>query len=172
MGLMLENLHDKLSPKEREIFHALETQEREGLAEMYLGAKICWLDENQPERMAITAHCLRELCEKLRWNKNHQSLGDVVKQIVSDYSKIKEPLIMAHTQKQHDDNMGTAIQMLESLSSYAEENLKSKANQIEDFVKNHRKIDLPINNRISSDWKKSEDYFIRVAHHSQRSNPK
>ncbi len=164
---MYEEQLSQLSPQERELFRALQKEKYPRLAEMYLGAKLCWLDEANPERVHTTAHCLRELAEKIGFKVNHPAMGTVLREAMEKYEKFRKEWIFAFDLREFSPHTETAIQIFEDIGSYNEQYNKKRKERFTEVISQRRSINDASNTYIASEITNIWSFFTDVCHHGK-----
>lgn len=171
----------QLTSQQRAFYEALLIKSGE-LSSMYLGA-LHALDSENPERLPITAHCLRELMEKIpmylrnsaegqQKEKGITSLTEKVRALEQDWKKAQKS-----TARQSDDTWSGEIDnplkaFLCKLANFfvkvAEENparREQRASALQQLDPRAARLPGPIESLRVKEWETYYFYFQGVAHH-------
>jgi|ERR1035437_2640461 hypothetical protein len=172
-----------LSPRQKQVYDALMGKTSE-CAKMYFGAIKVWSDDENPEKLYLAAHSLRELMNKIgpyldvplpdpELKKGQGGLNEKFDKIVKKLAKAEKSSNWAQ-----DDWSGTIHPSTKSLlievqacvkwRSENEKFRKVKAGAIMSrFDPLHSALPEKIQSLHVEAWESTRDYFVRVAHHAK-----
>jgi hypothetical protein len=169
-------LQVELSGERLALYEAL-FRRSERIARMYLGALYALKDSVNPERLALAAHCVRELMEKVpeivavSTPAHSERLGDKVAQLEQAYqrlvsnSKLKPP-------KWDGEMDGSVRHFLEEARAFFEWKKDHMPRRKQEIANTMRALDGP-GRAIPSDleklaveeWQDVQEYFKDASHH-------
>ena len=151
---------------------------------MYLGAVKVWSDRENPERLCMAGHVLRELMDKIgphlavpvadpRLSKGRGKLNDKFVKVESLLAKAeKESGNWTSEGWRGEIHKTTALLLVEVQNcagwrSLNEKFRKTKAGAIVNkFDPLHKALPKEIQLLKIAAWEKTQDYFVKVAHHA------
>lgn len=175
-----------LTGRQRALLDALQ-QQHDALAEMYRGALLVLSQPNHPDRLALAAHGIRELAEKLpryldvpteiqRARLQPAALRPMVTDLLAEWRKVCQVSSCATTdgwQGVIDKHLKGFLQRLEKFAIRFDQeipNVLEQTARLMDVFDPLAKI-LPSRIRAmrAEEFKEYRDYFTAVAHHKDTS---
>jgi hypothetical protein len=143
-----------------------------GLAAMYLGSRICFNDETNPESLHLTAHCMRELMEKLPEAQGIRMRGDRlgprVEKVLEIHRRIKTELELDPKSSSNTRSL-QLLQELDSLDTWIADNRNKRSDGALKVVQSFQTAPsqrlLAVEGPIANRWLDLNDYFVAVGHH-------
>lgn len=184
----------QLSGKQRVLYEALFERDKKlanetgkKLADMYLGALRVLADEHNPDRLALAAHAMRELMEKLARYldvptkaatplKKPPSLKEKVQQLHDGWKKTISQstcyaTVDAGWQGDIDNHLLQFLRQIRNFFVWVESERPSKNQQTLAMLGQLDSSNLPstIQQLRVEEWSYYQNYFTEVAHHSIKS---
>jgi hypothetical protein len=168
----------QFSPIQREVFDAL-CENSDRLAKMYFGAVAVLQQTNNPDRLALAAHGLRELMEKSPEyldlkvaQTTGASLGVKVNELkVSWHGTFKKSKCRDHGKwtGQIDGHLRKFLKRAEAFFEFHEQKFPKLVERARQIVRRFDplkgNLPEPLSNFRASSWQAMDDYFKKVAHH-------
>lgn len=151
-----------------------------GLARMYDGALYALSQKENPERLVLAAHEIRELMEKAPRAvdiaiKLDRKLGEQMKLLCQDWKRVK-PLVHEEEGKLCCEAMSKLefVKSLEEFLEWYDGNSTSRQDQAKALVRkldpSGRQVPDPLETHHAKFWGMLREYFIAVAHHGKESD--
>ena len=166
-----------LSPRQRDVFDAL-SESSTGLANMYFGAIAVLLQIQNPDRIALAAHGLRELMEKAPQyldlavsRSTGASLGAKVNEIkVTWIAVVKKSTCRASGWSgEIDTHLRKFLRRAEAFFEFHDQKFPKLVERAREIVRHFDplkgKLPEPLSNLRATAWQEMAEYFIKVAHH-------
>jgi hypothetical protein len=185
---LLADLHHFEFTEQEERLHRTLAEKRQELAAIYLGALWVHRQVENPDRLALSAHNIRELMEKLPRYINVPVLGDPaqakpepLKPKIQDLSKGRKEARRKSASWSAsgwsgtiDGDLASYLGLLDSVLDWFD---SEHITRREEATKLVRQIDaaggsMPefVKVRLVRDWVTYWDYFVATAHHRQTTN--
>lgn len=150
-----------------------------GLARMYRGALHALHQKENPERLVLAAHEIRELMEKVPRAvdiavKPDRPLGEEVRLLCQDWKRVK-PLVHEKEGRLCCEVMAKLkfVQSMEEFLERYDGNSTSRLEKVKVLVRkldpSGRQIPEPLEGQHARFWGMLRDYFVKVAHHGESS---
>lgn len=166
-----------MEPIQKELYHALKNKSDE-VAQMYLGAVHVFNQKDNPSRISLAAHGIREMMTRLPKvidvpisDGSKQRLGDFMRTLSQVWAKLCKKNRWPGNPKWDgtiDTELKTFLNKIESLLE-ADSRIKSDRSAVtQSFIRkqNFSSVALPdeIEKLKVDEWLKYQDYFVRTAH--------
>lgn len=158
----------------RALFEAL-AEITQDLANMYLGALDIAARPGNPDNLALAAHGIRELLEKLpRYldvpveAQKSQSLSARVRQLTDAWSRLGDKAVDGDTLTGHGRKLLAALgKFCEGVAADLPTRMEQTATALRSLDPHPIKLPPPIETMHVKEWREIEGFFIGVAHHTR-----
>ena len=171
-----------LSGQQYALYRALLEKDK-GLADIYLGAMTVLGQTGNPDELALAAHGLRELIEKIpalvdvKIKAQREGLKAKVREIEGHWEKtVEESECIQNTRwvGEIDRHLSNLLERLKNFFQWFAEHHPRRKAEIVSTLKgldiSGRALPLPLEELNVQAWDKIRDYFVTVAHH-RKQNP-
>jgi hypothetical protein len=172
----------RLLPQQRALFEALTRHEKD-IGTIYLGALHVIADTNNPDRVALAAHSVREMLQRLRKHlgvempAHDERMGDKVKSLGERWLRVKgrsSCLTEAGWTGPIDNNLKSFLTDIELFFGWHETHYPRMRQEIAQVLRklDRSAISLPsqIEELRAQEWQLYHEFFTKVAHHGKFEN--
>ena len=171
----------QLEPHQGEILKGLMSMNK-ALGLMYLGALRVLHDGRNPDRLALAAHSMRELMEKLPRHPNTEvksgniSLKEKVRQLEENWNECCKNSKCYDSKNSHwsgviDKHLEKLLRALYEFFIWVKKHRPRRKEEIADVLRKLDPLKIPLPDPIESlrirEWIEIKEFFINVSHHRQ-----